>query len=215
MHLYHGSADDDDNDFGPGAALVLSLFAVLLVVGALGWSDAQRGRGSLPQRFIAIAESEAGHSQFTSGQADLTREARRRIAVALGDNLARLRARTSADQSASNHLQVIGYASPEGSGNERLAASRASNVRDYLVNDLGLPPECVVVASYADSHSPALKRWLLAGHSLAEFRRQTPAEQRQMLGLSETELGRERRVEILGVHHRDSTCRLDRVTLRR
>ena len=40
-------------------------------------------------------------------------------------------------------------------------------------------------------------------------------EQRKSLSASDDDLARERRVDILGVYHSDSTCRLDLITLLR
>lgn len=205
---------EDDGDFGPGTALVLSLFAVLVLVAAMGWADAMKGRGALPKRLIAITEGESGQSLFKAGKYDLTPQGQRKIAEVVRGAIETVRGQRRAHQQAPNHLQVIGYASPEGKGNPQLAESRARTVRDYLVRDLGVPDECVVVASYSDSHSPALRKWLDKGNSLTKFRALNSEEQRETLGATDNDLAEERRVEILGVYHSDSTCRLDLVDLR-
>jgi outer membrane protein OmpA-like peptidoglycan-associated protein len=213
MNSHHFFQQEDDGEFGPGTALVLSLFAVLLLVAVLGWMDFRKGQGNLPKRFIAIAEGESGESLFKAGRYDLTAEAQTKVAEVV--RIA-IEARSAGRNRTANHMQVIGYASPEGRGNALLAENRARAVRDYMVKVLGVPEECVVVASYADSHSSSLGRWLgERGNSIAAFRAASPEEQRMRLRVSENDLAQERRVEILGVYHTDSTCRLDLVKLRR
>jgi len=206
---------EDDGDFGPGTALVLSLFAVLVLVAAMGWADVMKGRGALPKRFIAITEGESGQSLFKKGRYDLTLQGQQRIAEVVRGAIETVRGQRRANEQAPNHLQVIGYASPEGKGNPQLAEIRAKSVRDYLVRNLGVPDECVVVASYSDSHSPTLRKWLDKRNSLTTFRGLNSDEQRKALSASDDDLAQERRVEILGAYHSDSTCRLDLVTLRR
>lgn len=204
----------EDEEFGPGAALVLSLFAVFMLVAALAWKDAQRGRAALPTTLVNIAEGGGGEGFFEVGKARLTAAAASAIDRAARQAVERARIERQHGVLGLNHLQVIGYASPEGRGNQPLAAARAIAVRDYLVEQLGMPDECVVVASYADSHSHVLRAWERNGHRLADFRRlATAEEQRRTLGVPDDELRKERRVTILGVYHTDSTCRLDRVAL--
>jgi outer membrane protein OmpA-like peptidoglycan-associated protein len=211
---WHPSATEDE-EFGPGAALVLSLFAVFMLVAALAWKDAQRRGAALPTTLVNIAEGSGGDGFFEVGKARLTTAAASTI-----DGVARRaveRARTERQQGLRglNHLQVIGYASPEGRGNQPLAAARAIAVRDYLVDQLGVPDDCVVVATYADSHSRVLRAWERKGHRLADFKRlATAEEQRRALDVPDDELRQERRVTILGVYHSDSTCRLDQVALK-
>lgn len=205
---------EEDSDFGPGTALVLSLFAVLLLVAAMGWRDALRGRSALPKRIMAISEGTGGQSFFKAGHSELTQTAQKEIAEVVRQATGTARAQRQAGEQAVNHFQVIGYASPEGRQNPELAERRAKAVRDYLVIHLGVPDECVVVANYSDSHSPTLRQWLLKGNSLPVFRKMPPSEQRKALGVGENEWGQERRVEILGVYHTDSTCRLDLVRVR-
>jgi len=203
---------EEDGDFGPGTALVLSLFAVLLLVAAMGWQDTIKNRGMLPKRIIAIGEG--GQSLFKAGRSDLSLEAQQKITQVVRDAVDTVRRQRRANEQTSNHLQVIGYASPEGKQNPQLAEQRAASVRDFLVKRLGVSDECVVVASYSDSHSAILRKWLDKGNSLAKFRRLIPREQRTALGTTDDDLAKERRVEILSVYHSDSTCRLDLVTIR-
>lgn len=207
------AAHHDDEDFGPGAALVLSLFAVFLLVAALGWRDVQRGRASQPTTLVTMAEGSRGQGFFEVGKATLKPEAQTAVAAVAKRSVDRARADRVRGIRGMNHLQVIGYASPEGRGNQQLAEQRALAVRDYLVDGLGVPDECIVVASYADSHSPLLKGWVQSGNDLAAFRQLAVDQQRRVLRVSNDDLQRERRVTILGVHHSDSTCRLGEVKL--
>jgi outer membrane protein OmpA-like peptidoglycan-associated protein len=209
-----GMFQSEDDDFGPGTALVLSLFAVLLLIVAMGWADAIGARGALPKRLMAITEGEGGHSLFNAGEYSLTPRAKGEIAAVVRSAVEMVRQQQLAHEQTSNHLQVIGYASPEGKGNEQLAERRALSVRDYLVFGLGVPAECVVVANYSDSHSNSLRKWLDKGNRLTTFRALAPNEQIEVLGVNHMDIALERRVEILGVYHSDSTCRLDLVTLR-
>jgi outer membrane protein OmpA-like peptidoglycan-associated protein len=214
---YHSSypyESEDDGEFGPATALVLSLFAVLLLVGAMSWADARKSRGYQPRRILAITESEGGQSLFQKGRSDLTPDARRKIAEVVRETARIAASDYLAHRSRPNHIQVIGYASPEGKGNAALAQNRATNVRNYLVEELGVPDECVILASYSDSHSPSLGKWLAKGNPTETFRRLSPIEQRRELGGSDADLAQERRVEILSVYHSDSTCRLDLFKIR-
>lgn len=204
----------EEGEFGPGAALVLSLFAVLLLVAALGWRDVRRGRAAMPTTLATIAEGNGGEGFFDVGKATLKPAALESVEEVARRAVARARADRERGQASINHLQVIGYASPEGRRNQQLAAERAQAVRGHLVDTLQMPDECVVVASYADSHSELLKAWATQDRTLSVFKRLTIEEQRQALDVPESALQKERRVTILGVYHTDSTCRLDRVELR-
>ena len=46
-------------------------------------------------------------------------------------------------------IKVVGYSSPDGSAsaNEKLSLARAQNVKDYIVNNLGYPPDKISVSS--------------------------------------------------------------------
>ena len=46
-------------------------------------------------------------------------------------------------------IKVVGYSSPDGSAsaNEKLSLARAQNVKDYIVNNLGYPPDMISVSS--------------------------------------------------------------------
>ena len=46
-------------------------------------------------------------------------------------------------------IKVVGYSSPDGSAsaNEKLSIARAQNVKDYIVNNLGYPPDKISVSS--------------------------------------------------------------------
>lgn len=201
----------DEGEFGPGAALVLSLFAVFLLVAALAWRDIRSARAAAPTTLATIAESGSADGFFEAGQAALTPAAQATVTRAAAAAIQRVRADRQRRIATLNHLQVIGYASPEGKRNQGLAAERAMAVRSYLVDHLHVPDDCVVVASYADSHSVVLRRWERSDRSVAAFKKMSTDEQRRALGVSEDVLGRERRVSILGVFHSDSTCRLDLV----
>ena len=187
----------DEDDFGPGTALVLSLFAVLLLIAALVYAQDQGG-GHAPVTMSVMSEAT---SSFRPGDYTLEQSARDDI---------RKQVESARRQTRFNHIQVIGYASPEGSNNRELSARRAESVRDYMVQHLGVPDECVIVATFSDSHSPSLRAWLdQPGHSLEMFRQAKAAEQKILVG--EKNLGAERRVAILGVYHKDSNCRLDKI----
>jgi len=212
--LSHSSGDDED--FGPGAALVLSLFAVFLLVAALSWRDMRRSQAFLPTTLVNISESDAGQGYLEAGRTSLRPAVEATIRDVLARTVAAAHQRYQRRERGHNHLQVIGYASPEGRNNQQLASARAMAVRDYLVTRLSVPAECIVVASYADSHSELLQQWLKGGHSQAAFRALPTADaQRQALSASAEELARERRVVILGAFHSDSTCRLDLVAVTR
>jgi hypothetical protein len=191
------SGGEEEESLGPGTALVLSLFAMLLLVGALMWAQSKNQTEPRPVTMAVFSEDK---SSFARGQAKLEQDAKATIQMVIQ------RART---ETHINHLQVIGYASPEGKGNRELAWKRASEVRDYMVNQLRVPEECVVVATFADSHSPSLRAWLSQGHNLQEFRSLPTEQQRQTIG--ERNLAEERRVAILGVFHADSICSLSNI----
>src|SRR5205809_71132 len=144
MSIHDMFQSEDEGDFGPGTALVLSLFAVLVLIAAMGWADAMKSVGALPKRVIAITEGESGQSLFKAGRYDLTLQGEQMIAAVVRGSIETVRGQYKANEQASNHLQVIGYASPEGKGNPKLAENRAQSVRDYLVRNLGVPEECVV-----------------------------------------------------------------------
>jgi hypothetical protein len=186
----------EEEEFGPGTALVLSLFAVLLLIASLVWSQGSQGQHT-PVTMAVMAEE---HSFFDPGRAVLGDGAKKEIKLVI---------RRARNQNQFNHIQVIGYASPEGTGNRELSAQRARAVRDYMVSSLGVPDECVIVATFSDSHSPSLKGWLNQGNSLEAFRRQSAAQQKQII--PEATLAGERKVAILGVYHQDSICRLDKI----
>lgn len=195
---------------------MLSLFAVFLLVAALGWRDYLRaGRVNLPTTLANIAEGSGGQGFFDAGRSILKPEAEAAVALVARKAVETAQLQRQRREVGANHIQVIGYASPEGKKNQQLAEDRALAVRNYLVNNLQIPEECVVVASYADSHSTLLQSWLHKGNTLASFRAlRTPEEQRRVLGVSNNELQKERRVAILSVYHSDSTCRLDQIVLR-
>lgn len=232
----------DESEFGPGAALVLSLFAVFILVAALGWRDVRRSRAVMPTALVTIAEGNGGQGYFEAGKSNLDDAARKIIAGVARRAVAKIHEDRKRGQRSINHLQVIGYASPEGRSerNRQLAEERAMAVRNHLVNALGVPDDCVVVASYADSHSTLLNAWTASSrsHDLGAFKRMTREQQIEALKVVEdkppvkpqttqqvtqharqqddlqSRLRKERRVTILGVYHSDSTCRLDRAVLR-
>jgi len=195
----YGGYSIDEGEFGPGTALVLSLFAVFLLVAVLVWS--QDSGGHSPVTMSILSEDK---SYFKPGEASLGSTAKAQIADAV---------RRSRSHTQFNHFQVIGYASPEGSNNRELAERRAKQVRDYMVNSLHVPDECVIVANFSDSHSPSLRDWLGKGttqvNSLESFRSASVRQQKTMI--DESKLAGERMVAILGVYHQDSICRLDKI----
>jgi hypothetical protein len=194
----YGGYNVEEGEFGPGTALVLSLFAVLLLVAALAWSQDNLGQHA-PVAMSFLSEDK---SYFAAGDVNLGPAAREQLTDVV---------RRSRNQTRFNHLQVIGYASPEGNNNGDLAARRAKKVRDYLVYSLRVPDECVIVANFSDSHSSSLRDWMNQGlsNSLERFRGTSLREQKELIG--ESKLQRERMVAILGVYHRDSICRLDKI----
>jgi hypothetical protein len=174
---------------------------MMMLIGALNLTDAL---GEESHRSETMAVMSEDRSLFDAGQWRLTEQ---------GKSVVRSVVEHAREQHRFNHLQVIGYASPEGRGNRELAARRAQEVRDQMVSRLGVPDECVIVATFSDSHSPALRTWLDRGHTLSQFRSESLAQQREDLG--ERALSMERRVAILGVYHADSNCRLDQIPLPR
>ncbi|HXT69646.1 MAG TPA: OmpA family protein [Vicinamibacterales bacterium] len=189
---------------------------MFLLVAALGWRDVSKARSTLPTTLIDISEKNTGQGFFEAGQSALTPDTAQAVARVAQQVVQSARARAQSRERGANHLQVIGYASPEGKRNQQLAEDRAMAVRNYLVNELRMPDDCVVVASYSDSHSPLLQGWLRRGNTLTAFRQLgTSDAQKRALGVSNADLAKERRVSILAVFHTDSTCQLSRIDLSR
>src|ERR1700744_5884569 len=103
----YGGYSVDEGEFGPGTALVLSLFAVFLLVATLAWSQDSGGHSPVTMSFLSEDKS-----YFKPGEASLGPAAKEQVAGVI---------RRSRNQAQFNHLQVIGYASPEGSNNRELA----------------------------------------------------------------------------------------------
>lgn len=195
----------EDESFGPGTDLVLSLFACLLMIIVLGAArDADRQQR--PQQLYEFRERDRQAPSFGKDADELpgaAQEELTRLAPGLRDSLRGARF---------NHLQLLGFASPEtreGSPLERerwnldLSLRRAQAVADYLYRR-GIPYECMSVTAFGRSQSKVLSGWLAAfqGRTLEAWdgAGQTGRE------VDERAMARERRVEIWGIEHPDSVC---------
>lgn len=203
-------APSEDESFGPGTDLVLSLFACLLMITLLG-AVARKTETPPPsaptrQQLYEFRERDRQAPFFARNDEVLTEEAKgelRRIAPGLQAGL---------EGGRFNHLQLLGFASPEtreGRELERerwnfaLSLHRAQAVADFLYQQR-IPYECMSLSAFGRSQSKVLSGWLAAfdGRSLATW----DAAGQDSPEVDEQAMASERRVEIWGIEHPDSVC---------
>jgi len=215
-----------DESFGPGTDLVISLFACLMILLAIGWyQDLLR---VLIEELSLQVESPESESEpireqlyeFRDGQHDmpffgkddavLTAEAKRELDGQTDPLMEALSAGKF------NQLQLIGHASadtvrarPQEQQRWNLALSleRATAVADHLRGG-GIPYECMSVTGFGRSESTVLSEWLEEGNGrrIEDWDK----EGQYSDGVQLSRLSQERRVEIWGIFNPKSLCPLAR-----
>lgn len=211
----------DEDPYGPGSDLVLSLFVALLLMVALGaalsklvpdpkqaeldllLSREKRRDASKDMRpFFTL-----GGESFDQGSANLKDGARASITGRVQELKTALEQGEHEGQSI-NHVRVSGLVSPEVSPrvpaseqeNYFLGVRRARSVMAQLLA-LGIPYECVVIEGLGWSTSDALRAYYQA-HPRGTLR-EWDAEPKD-----QTELAKERRIEIALSYDPRSICPL-------
>lgn len=221
----HGE-DETGGPFGPDTDLILSLFAVVLLVLAIKtihghWSEAWRnylGTLSKPAAQSAPAKEvgvllelteDHGREVFEKDLTSLSPEA-----VATLDAVVE-RIRRGLKKGEYDELQIQGFASPESvSGQARrrekwnltLSIARALAVMDHLYSR-GIPYECMALSAYGRSHSGLMGAWFGArgaGYGAADWDRVAG----ELLETNPEQFAGERLVWVVGIRHPCSACPL-------
>lgn len=209
---------EPDESFGPGTDLVISLFAVLLLllalaVHALDTPIAKPDGPESPTKILWTLEQRYKEEPlFEQDRAVLTIYAKEQIALELPA------IRRVLESDSDNQILVEGYASPESPPNltrqerERwnlkLSVDRSIAVVDYLYEH-GIPYECMSVTGFGRSHSVLLSEWL-EKDSARTVPGWDSAGATPVAEAGEKKLAKERIVRILGIRHRSSICGLAR-----
>lgn len=217
----------NDNDgagvFGPDTDLILSLFAIALLILAtktvhdrlvtswehlLAVAQAPPPEKEKPAEVLLELREDHGNAMFEQNEAVLTAKAE----AVLGSTAKQIRAAlTSGDY---DQVQIQGFASPESvvgdavrreRWNLALSVERSLAIIDYFYGE-GIPYECMSLASFGRSHSRLLRAWLRSPKGGALARWDTHA--RELLEDQPSRFARERRVWVVGIQHPCSACPL-------
>ncbi len=217
--------DETGGSFGPDTDLVLSLFAVVLLILAIktiheDWSASWRSYlGALSKpRARSVPDKEVGvlveitedHAREGFEQ-DLTSLSPAAVAT-LNAQVERIR--RALENGECDQLQIQGFASPEsirGQGRRRekwnltLSIARALAVIDHLYSR-GIPYECMALSGYGRSHSGLMGAWLGTGvgNGAADWDRVAG----ELFATNPEQFARERLVWVVGIRHPCSACPL-------
>lgn len=200
--------DENASEFGPGMDLMISLFAITMLIVALVsiQNDEQTVEGTI----------------FDSGSVDIFEKNTSALTETGEHEVNKVIAEISeqlSDQNV-NVIKLVGHASPDSrpiadgvDGNFNLSASRSITVIHYL-HSLGIPYRCMSVEAHSSNQSlqTALAKDLL-GLSETQFKAALKGDMTVIKpGLLEAfeqieqDLGRDRRVEIIVSYETASRC---------
>ena len=206
---------EPDESFGPGTDLVISLFAVLLLIlvlalRVLSVSEVKSIEPEhQPKNLWTLQQRYPEEPLFEQDKAVLTAHTMKQLDLILPT------IRSALDGESCNQLLVEGYASPEAPAglprrererwNLELSVNRSMAVVDYL-HDHNIPYECISVTGFGRSHSPTLGEWLGSDsfRSVADWDEHWGAQR----DIDDVILARERIVKIFGIQHENSLCGL-------
>ena len=218
MSFHEDPSQAPDESFGPGTDLVISLFAMLMLLLVLAVRALYVASAALPEpetqsaNLWELREDYREEPLFERDKAVLTPRAKAQLLHEVPAILDAL------ETSYCNQLLVEGYASPEAPSrlsraarerwNLKLSVDRSMAVIDYLYRH-GVPYECMSVTGFGRSHSLVLANWLKYDpmRSIIEWDDEWGDWASE---IGETALAEERVVRIFGIYHESSLCDLTR-----